>query len=56
MQEKHDTVSAEPTVHSIDLSPQDKFLILASDGLWDQYSDQQVPNSVSHSLHRRLSF
>lgn len=36
-------MSAEPTVHSIDLSPQDKFLILASDGLWDQYSDQQVP-------------
>jgi serine/threonine protein phosphatase PrpC len=46
-QEKHDTVSAEPTVHSIDLSPQDKFLILASDGLWDQYSDQQALEEVA---------
>jgi serine/threonine protein phosphatase PrpC len=41
-QESEDTVSPEPTVRTTELSPMDKFLVLASDGLWDQYSDQQV--------------
>jgi serine/threonine protein phosphatase PrpC len=45
-QAEEDTVSPEPSVRTIDLSPQDQFLILASDGLWAEYSDQEAVDEV----------
>lgn len=43
-------VISRPEVHSIELTPADSFLILASDGLWGVLSNQQAVSFV----HRRL--
>lgn len=52
-------MSPEPSIHAIDLTPQDEFLVLASDGLWDEYDDDEVrfnegsrwrPASAHHQL------
>ena len=39
-------VGSTPDVFHIDLSSKDKFLILASDGLWDYLTDQQAVDIV----------
>jgi len=33
-----DYVSAEPHIMSIELQPDDRFMVLACDGLWDKFS------------------
>ena len=49
-------LSAEPSLYEKELSPTDRFLIFASDGLWDMMSDQEAvdivqkgPRKVSHA-------
>lgn len=37
---KRPVMTAEPSILSRKLKPQDLFLIFASDGLWEQLSDQ----------------
>jgi serine/threonine protein phosphatase PrpC len=35
-------LTAEPSIHVHQLKPEDQFLILASDGLWEQINDQEA--------------
>lgn len=39
-------VSPEPFVYSAELNPRDEFLILACDGLWDVFEDQDAVDFV----------
>jgi len=43
-------VIADPDITVRDLSPQDEFLILASDGVWDVMKDQDAVNHVKGTL------
>ncbi|WOH03233.1 hypothetical protein DCAR_0522629 [Daucus carota subsp. sativus] len=49
---------ADPSTYTIDLQPSDKFLIFASDGLWDQVTNQAaveiVYNYPREGIARRL--
>ena len=44
---KHPVMTAEPSILRKKLEPEDLFLIFASDGLWEQLSDQAVVEIVS---------
>mmetsp|Transcript_57665 Transcript_57665/g.168860 ORF Transcript_57665/g.168860 Transcript_57665/m.168860 type:complete len:281 (-) Transcript_57665:61-903(-) len=46
----NDVVSNVPDITSTDLSPQDSFVILACDGLWDVINDQQAVELVLESM------
>uniref|UniRef100_A0A7N0TMW3 protein-serine/threonine phosphatase n=1 Tax=Kalanchoe fedtschenkoi TaxID=63787 RepID=A0A7N0TMW3_KALFE len=46
---KRPAISAEPSILVRRIQPQDLFLIFASDGLWDQLSDEGAVNIVSRS-------
>ena len=51
-------VSAEASVRRLDLLPEDKAVIIASDGLWDVIGDQDVVTMVDqlikvHALSHR---
>jgi len=46
----NDVVSNVPDITSTDLSPQDTFVILACDGVWDVISDQQAVELVVESM------
>ncbi len=35
-------ITAQPDVRSVELTPQDRFLLLACDGVWDVLNNQQV--------------
>lgn len=43
-------VSAEASVRRLDLLPEDKAVIIASDGLWDVIGDQDVVSMVDHLI------
>lgn len=47
---KEQIITAEPDVRVIDLHPEDKFFVLACDGVWDVMDNQQVVNFVSERL------
>lgn len=58
---KRPVMTAEPSVVIRDLEPEDLFLIFASDGLWEQLSDQTAveivfkhPRAVSTLSHSYL--
>ena len=44
-------VIPEPTVFKHELSPDDKFLILASDGVWEFIENQEAVDIVKSNLH-----
>merc|ERR1719450_994519 len=46
----NDVVSNVPDITSTDLNPQDVFVIVACDGLWDVINDQQAITLVNESL------
>ncbi len=50
-------VSAEPEITCIERHPEDEFLILACDGIWDVMSNQEVVDFVRHrlSIHKDLT-
>jgi serine/threonine protein phosphatase PrpC len=40
-------VTAEPEIKVFpDLSPSDKFLVIASDGIWDRLSNQEIMMTI----------
>jgi serine/threonine protein phosphatase PrpC len=43
-------VIALPDVEELDVEPEDEFLIIASDGLWDSFSNQEAVNFVRQQL------
>lgn len=43
---KRPVITAEPSILIRKLKPQDQFLIFASDGLWEQLSDEAAVNIV----------
>lgn len=43
-------VSAEASVRRLDLLPEDKAIIIASDGLWDVIGDQDVVTMVDQLI------
>jgi pyruvate dehydrogenase phosphatase len=45
-------VSAEPDMHSRDLSENDKFLIFASDGLWEFLSNDEAVEIVQNNQRK----
>lgn len=54
-------MSAEPSLLTRQLRPEDLFLIFASDGLWEQISDEEavdivVKNPRSVSIHLSVSY
>jgi serine/threonine protein phosphatase PrpC len=51
MKEPRKLVVSDPEIKTIDLMPQDEFLVLASDGLYDVMDDQSIIDSVGN--HRR---
>ena len=42
----HPYITTEPNVHEAQLEPDDEFLILACDGLWDVVSDEAAVRLV----------
>ena len=48
-------LSADPSVTVTRLKPEDEFMILASDGLWEHLSNQEAVDIV-HSSPRQVSF
>jgi len=40
-------VSAEPHIKQVELTPEDQFLVMACDGLWDKLSYEDVVGAVS---------
>lgn len=46
---KRPAMTAEPSILRRKIQPEDKFLIFASDGLWEQLSDQAVVEIVSNN-------
>ncbi|KAF3572036.1 hypothetical protein F2Q69_00061639 [Brassica cretica] len=55
---KRPILSGEPSITEHELQPQDQFLIFASDGLWEQLSNQEavdiVQNHPRNGIARRL--
>lgn len=54
-QADEDTVSPVPSIHALELTPCDEFLILASDGLWDEYTDDEAVLEVYALRHQGYS-
>ena len=46
-----DLIIPDPEFKTIDLTPHDEFLVIASDGLWDVMSEQDVVDIVRKSLY-----
>jgi len=49
---KGDAVSCKPGVRHFDISPATRFLVIASDGIWDHLSNQQVVDIVDESVRK----
>lgn len=47
-------VSSEASVRRLDLLPEDKAIIVASDGLWDVIGDQDVVTMVDQHIKVKL--
>ncbi|EGF98778.1 uncharacterized protein MELLADRAFT_95423 [Melampsora larici-populina 98AG31] len=48
-------VTADPDIITHQIGPEDEFLILACDGIWDVYSNQQVVDRVRRLIGERKS-
>lgn len=50
-----DPVTVEPDVSVVALGPQDEFLLVATDGLWDVLAPQDAINLARTNLRKGLS-
>lgn len=50
-----DPVTVEPDVAVLQVDPRDEFLVVATDGLWDVMSSQDVINLARTNLRKGLS-
>lgn len=50
LQPKDQIITAQPDVRKISLSPEDRFFLLACDGVWDVMSNQQAVDFISKQL------
>ncbi|KAJ8564621.1 hypothetical protein K7X08_001081 [Anisodus acutangulus] len=50
-----DWVSAQPDTNTLTLTPDMEYLVLASDGLWDQVGDQEAVDLIMQSCPREKS-
>jgi len=48
-------ISGDPDIHVVDLLPDDKFMLLACDGIWDCLTNQQASDFVRERLERGVS-
>eukprot|EP00638_Chattonella_subsalsa_P006928 CAMPEP_0117764244 /NCGR_PEP_ID=MMETSP0947-20121206/19250_1 /TAXON_ID=44440 /ORGANISM="Chattonella subsalsa, Strain CCMP2191" /LENGTH=182 /DNA_ID=CAMNT_0005586369 /DNA_START=130 /DNA_END=678 /DNA_ORIENTATION=- len=48
-------VSCEPEIHEHKIQEQDQYLVVASDGIWDIYSNQQVLNFLLPYIRNRAN-
>mmetsp|Transcript_7281 Transcript_7281/g.15903 ORF Transcript_7281/g.15903 Transcript_7281/m.15903 type:complete len:370 (-) Transcript_7281:792-1901(-) len=48
-------ITAEPDIRKLPLTPEDKFFVLACDGVWDVMSNQDVVDFVSQRLEKGMS-
>lgn len=49
----HIGVIAEPDVKRVDLTPSDRFVIVASDGIWDKLSNSEAVSFVGTLMSER---
>ncbi|CAO3597023.1 unnamed protein product [Absidia cylindrospora] len=47
---ENQAVTAYPDIHEYEVTPNDEFLVLACDGIWDCRSDQQVVDIIRYGL------
>ncbi|KAI7757734.1 hypothetical protein M8C21_031549, partial [Ambrosia artemisiifolia] len=52
---KRPALTAEPSIISRKLRPQDLFMIFASDGLWDHLNDEEAVDIVCHHPRRGIA-
>uniref|UniRef100_A0A7S3QPN3 PPM-type phosphatase domain-containing protein n=1 Tax=Dunaliella tertiolecta TaxID=3047 RepID=A0A7S3QPN3_DUNTE len=52
---KDQIITAEPDICQITLTPEDRFFVLACDGIWDVMSNQDVVDFVSQKLDMGMS-
>ncbi|KAK2415437.1 Protein phosphatase 2C family protein [Trifolium repens] len=52
---KKPILSSEPSISVHQLQPQDQFIIFASDGLWEQLSNQEVVDIVQNNPHSGIA-
>ena len=45
-------ISAKPDIQVHELSPQDKFIIMGTDGLWDNVKKKDTAKIVNEQLHK----
>lgn len=48
---KKPILSADPSISVLELQPHDKFLIFASDGLWEHLGNQEAVDIVQNQPH-----
>ena len=45
-------ISAKPDIQVHELSPEDKFIIMGTDGLWDNVKKKDTAKIVNEQLHK----
>lgn len=45
-------ISSVPEIHSLEMTPQDKFIVMASDGVWDELDNEVVVEIVEEAISK----
>ena len=45
-------ITSEPEITAFEIDDDDEFIVMASDGIWDELNNQDVVDIVSESLHK----
>lgn len=52
---KDQIITAQPDIRKITLTPEDKFFVLACDGVWDVMSNQEVVDFIGQKLDQNMT-